>query len=91
MSGDDDLQQRLLEAFEKAEQANPDGDLVVFTKPQAQALIEVAKWWVALRGANMIGGALGSAVKWFALILGSWIALKAGLLDWIAGNIGGSQ
>lgn len=88
---DGEIQDRLLEAFKKAEEDNPDGNLVTFTKPQAQALLEVAKWWIALRGVSLIGGALGSAVKWFVLIIGAWIALKAGVIGWIADNIGGTQ
>lgn len=88
---DDALQERLLEALERAETEHPDGDIVIFTEAQAQALIEVAKWWIALRGVSMVGGVLGSAVKWFALIIGAWIAFRSGFTDWIAANIGGGS
>lgn len=87
----DALEKRLIEALERAESEHTDGDIVIFTEAQAQALIEVAKWWIALRGVSMIGGALGSSVKWFALIIGAWIAFRAGFLDWIISNIGGPR
>lgn len=86
---DDALEKRLLEALDRAENEPADGNIVVFTEAQAQALVEVAKWWIALRGVSMIGGALGSAVKWFAFIIGAWIAFRSGFIDWIAANIGG--
>ena len=63
---------------------------MIFTEAQAKALIEVAKWWIALRGVGMIGGAIGSTFKWFLVITAAWIAIKAGFLDWIANNNGGS-
>ena len=88
---DDALQERLLEALERAETEHPDGDIVIFTEAQAQALIEVAKWWIALRGVRMVGGAIGSGIRWFAFIIGAWIAFRSGLLDWIAANIGGGS
>lgn len=90
VANDQDREKRILEALEKFEQDEHGGEVVIFTEAQAQALIEVAKWWMALRGVSMVGGAIGSTIKWFAIIIGAWIAIKAGFLDWIANNIGGS-
>ena len=73
------------------QERDPESQLVIFTEPQAQALTEVATWWIALRGAGKIGAAMGSALRWLALFIGAWIAFKAGLLEWITSNLGAGK
>lgn len=85
-----DLERRLLDALAKLEEYD-EGASVSFTDAQAEALIEVAKWWVALQGISMFGGALGSGVKWLAFMVGIWIAFKAGFLEWLSQNMGAGQ
>ena len=55
MTNTTELEKRLLAALKKAEENEPDGEIVIFTKPQAEALVEVAKWWIALKGAHKVG------------------------------------
>lgn len=88
---DDDLEKRLLEALQKVEDHEAGGQIIIFSESQAEALIEVAKWWIALRGAGKIGAAMGSAVKWLAVMIAAWVAFKAGLLEWISAGIGGGE
>lgn len=88
---ENDIEQRLKEALDRMESHEPGGDIIIFTASQAEALVEVAKWWIALRGAGKIGAAMGSALKWLALFVGTWVALKAGVLDWITSNLGGGK
>lgn len=88
---DSDLEARLLEALERMDKQEPNGEIIIFTAEQAEALTQVASWWVALRGAGKISAAFGSGLKWLALFMGAWIAVKAGVLDWVISNTGGQQ
>jgi hypothetical protein len=88
---DADIEKTLREALERMQERAPESQLVIFTEPQAQALTEVATWWIALRGAGKIGAAMGSALRWLALFIGAWIAFKAGLLEWITSNLGAGK
>lgn len=85
------LEARILEALKRVEEQDPNGAVVIFPEAEANALLEVARWWIALRGAGKIGTALASAVKWLALMVGAWLAVKAGILEWILHNIGGAK
>ena len=91
MTNTTELEKRLLAALKKAEENEPDGEIVIFTKPQAEALVEVAKWWIALKGAHKVGGLLGSAILWFGGVLVAWVAIKGGLLEWLSNNLGGGS
>jgi hypothetical protein len=61
----------------------PPGEIIIFNRSEAEALREVATWWLRFRGAAQIGGVLGSAMKW-AILFGVFLAaLKSGLLDFV--------
>ena len=53
------------------------------TKQELDNLREVAKYWTAVKGVYLIFGGLGNALKWAALIVGTYVAIKAGLISWI--------
>ena len=65
------------------------GDVVVFTKQEAEDLREMAIWWRRFKGAFAIGGAVGSAFKWFILFGAFIAAARAGMLDFL--GIGGGK
>lgn len=86
---EDELTIRINEAIRKMESQEPNSEVIIFTQTQAAALIQVAEAWIALRGVWVVGGLLGSTLKWAATVVGIWLAFKAGLLQWIAHNLGG--
>lgn len=88
---EDDIEDRLREILANFEGHEPGNKVVIFSETQAEALAEVAKWWIALRGAGKVGAAMGSAVKWLALMIAAWVAFKAGLLEWVSAGIGGTK
>lgn len=59
------------------------GDLVVFSKEEADALKRVASWVRAGETVGKIGGGLMSFAKWFVVIGGAYALFKAGLKDWL--------
>lgn len=83
-----DLERQLVEVLEKMKDGDAQSDIVIFDKNQAEALKQVAEWWIAMRGLVKLGGVLGSSVKWFLVIIGGWVAIKAGFLDWVSLHLG---
>lgn len=66
--------------------AHADGNSpVIFTPEEAIALREVALWWTRLKGASAVGGVMGTAAKWFVIVLAGVAAAKAGFLEWLGG------
>lgn len=69
-------------AIAKLAELSP-GEFVIFTASEAEALREVATWWLRAKGAFAIGGLIGSFAKWFLVCVAFFAAARAGLLDWI--------
>lgn len=71
----------------KIEDLKP-GEMVIFSRQEAEDLQEMALWWRRFKGAFAIGGVVGSAFKWF-LLFGAFIAAaRAGMLDWLGIGVG---
>lgn len=63
------------------------GELVIFSAAEANALREMALVWGQLKAVVSLGGTLGKGLKWFIVFAGMWVALKGGLLEWIRSNL----
>lgn len=73
----------------KLVKAVDDGDIVIFTVEEANAIREVAKTWVQLKAVVALGGTLGGFMKWAVLFAASYFAIKAGLIDWLRDGLKG--
>ena len=63
--------------------------IVIFTKEEAEALRRVAareRAWMAL---GTLAGSLRTILTYLGFFLGAWVAFKAGVLAWLAENLGG--
>ncbi len=58
-------------------------DITVFTEEQSLALLELATFWNQVKAAAGLGSKIGSGLKWLVVIIASWAALKAGIVDWL--------
>ena len=57
-------------------------DAKIFTKEQAEALLEVVDFWQSLKGARKLAVWFGSGLKWFLFFAAAMVAIKAGLIEW---------
>lgn len=60
------------------------GNLSHFSEREVIALLQVAKWYDAFRGASLVGSVFVRAIKWSLMFVGLLIAVKAGFIEWIA-------
>lgn len=83
-------QQKALQEFlERLEKAEAEGTGVVyFTKSEARALHEIARYWQAGESVGFLAGKLAGITGYFAAGLVAWAAFKAGFFDWIRAGLG---
>ena len=67
---------------ELTKKADKEG-MTVFTDDQAKALLELASFWSQVKAAAALGSKLGSGLKWVVVLIASWAAFKAGIIDWV--------
>tara|TARA_R110000851_G_C13102466_1_gene568867 strand:- start:5710 stop:5988 length:279 start_codon:yes stop_codon:yes gene_type:complete len=73
------VMQHLVEALGEAK---PD-DVLVFTRDEAEVLIEWAKFMMAWKTLGKWGASLRQVILWFGGALALLAAVRLGLLDWL--------
>lgn len=71
----------------KLSKAVDDGDIVIFTPSEAEAMRELAKFWNQIKSVVELGGTIGGFMKWVVVLAGSYMAIKAGFFDWVREGI----
>lgn len=94
MSHDEELEASTRAAIAKIEEAVSQGEMVIFKPSEAEALREVASWWLALKSTGKVGAVIYSALKWMVGFIVLLAAIRSGFFEWIAtglNQIGGSK
>ncbi|TCD15138.1 hypothetical protein [Oricola cellulosilytica] len=85
---------RLVEALDRREitifsrdEAGALKEIATLSAEDREALREITKFWRAAKGSAWLAGLLMSGLKWAAGLVAIWIAFKAGLLDWLRGEL----
>lgn len=80
-----ELLKRLAEAEARGE------EVIVLSRREAAAIRAVAQFWLAGEAVGFFAGWIGGITKWLAVMIGLWIAFKAGILEWIRAGLAGGQ
>lgn len=89
--GDDEMELQLRRAVDKLNERLKDDDVIIFDSHEAQALREVAGWWIALRGGSRVLAAISSVLKWALVFAAGVVAVRTDLVHWIQSVVGGSR
>ena len=63
-------------------------EMIVFTPEQAGHLVELADFWVSIKGAITVANAIGGGLKWCLMFIALWVALQKGLFEWVKAGLG---
>jgi len=62
------------------------GDTITITvesEREAEAIRQMARWWVRLEGAKAVGAVVAVFIKWVAIFTAALSAIRLGLVEWI--------
>lgn len=60
-----------------------DDDVVIFNKEEADALREVAEFWLGWKAVGRFMGGVKKVLTFIGWAIAFWLALKAGAADWV--------
>ncbi len=72
-----------IEAVDKFMAMLEGGEVVSFSKDEADALKDVARAWLAMQALGWVGMGASRFFKWVGILIIAWLSFKAGLIDWI--------
>lgn len=76
-----------LAAIEKLETLINEHQLILFDEHEAEALRKFAKFMIALETLGSAGIILKNVLSWLGFMIAAYLAVKAGLVEWILGLI----
>jgi hypothetical protein len=97
-----DSNDEILNMLRQMTEAQKTGGLKIFNEREAEALASIAEvemrypgafaaWaslWQRLEAVGWAGRSLKSVLTWAVAVIAAWAALKAGLIQWLADQIG---
>lgn len=84
----DSLEQSVVEKLEQLVKDAFANHSTLFTKEEAEALKNVAARERAWQSIGMLAGIVKSILTYLGFFIAAWVAFKAGLLQWLAGELG---